>query len=72
MVRPTGIEGSGGVTAIETRVAGITVSVVFPEMAPTVAVISEVPGPMVVARPDGAMVATKPEPEAQVDVEVMF
>jgi len=72
IVRPTGIEGSAGVTAMDTRVAGVTVAVVFPEMLPTVAVITEVPWLTVVARPEGAMVATEPVPEDQADVEVMF
>jgi hypothetical protein len=72
MVRPTGIEGSGGVTAMDTSVAGVTVAVVFPEIAPTVAVITEVPGLMVVTRPEGEMVATEPVPEDQAALDVMF
>jgi hypothetical protein len=72
MVRSTGIEGSGGVTAMDTNVAGVTVAVVFPEMLPSVAVITDVPAMTVVARPEGAMVATVAEPEDQADVEVMF
>jgi len=72
MVRPTGIEGSEGVTAMETSVAGVTVAVVFPEIAPTVAVITEVPGLMVVTRPEGAMVANELWDEDHTDVEVMF
>jgi hypothetical protein len=72
IVRPMGIEGSAGVTAMETSVAGVTVSLVFPEMAPTVAVISDMPGATVVARPEGAMVANELWDEDHTDVDVMF
>ena len=48
---PRAIEGLAGVTAIETRVAGVTVSVVVPLTEPEVAVIVVVPVPVLVARP---------------------
>jgi hypothetical protein len=50
-VAPLVIEGFAGVTAIDTSVAGVTVSSVAPVMLPTVAEIVEVPVPTVVARP---------------------
>ena len=45
------IDGVAGVTAIETNFAGVTVSVVLPFTAPSVAEIVEVPSAMAVARP---------------------
>jgi len=50
-VVPAAIEGFIGVTAIETRVAGVTVSVVDPEMLPEVAVIIVEPAAAEVANP---------------------
>src|SRR5258707_4301961 len=50
-VAPLVIEGFAGVTAIDTSVAGVTVSRVEPLMLPTVAEIVEVPAPTAVAKP---------------------
>jgi hypothetical protein len=63
-VPPLVIEGFAGVTAIDTSVAGVTVSSVEPVMLPTVAEIVEVPAPTAVARPVTLIVATVPVPEA--------
>src|SRR5216684_1929418 len=57
-VAPLGIEGFPGVTAIDTSVAGVTVSRVEPLMLPTVAEIVEVPAPTAVAKPVTLIVAT--------------
>src|SRR5712664_2508015 len=57
-VAPLVIEGFAGVTAIDTSVAGVTVSSVEPVMLPTVAEIVEVPAPTAVAKPVALMVAT--------------
>ncbi len=48
---PSGIEGFGGLTEIETRVAFVTVRVVEVTTEPRMAVIGDVPGPMPVAWP---------------------
>ncbi len=50
-VVPRGIEAESGFTAIDTKIAGVTVSVVEPVTDPMVAVISAVPCPTLVARP---------------------
>ena len=50
-VNPFAFDEFVGVTAIDTRVAGVTVNVVLPEIAPLVAVMVEVPTPGVDARP---------------------
>ena len=50
-VVPSAIEGSEGVTAIETRTALVTVRVVFPLIDPEVAVIVAMPVVMLVANP---------------------
>src|ERR1700692_2419395 len=50
-VVPRAIEGLAGVTAIETRAAAVTVSVVAPVIVPEVALIVDEPVPAVVARP---------------------
>src|SRR5216684_3063353 len=63
-VAPLVIEGFAGVTAIDTSVAGVTVSSVAPVMLPTVAEIVEVPTPTVVASPVALMVATVAVPDA--------
>ena len=70
-VVPSAILGVGGVTAIETSVAGDTVKVTGAEvMAPTAAVMRLVPAATEVARPlePAALltVATDPVAEAQV------
>ena len=43
-VKPRGMDGLFGVTDIENKVAGVTVSVVFPAVLPRVTVIEVVPG----------------------------
>jgi hypothetical protein len=40
---PFAIEGVAGATVMESKVAAVIVKVVAPEMAPTVAVIEDVP-----------------------------
>jgi hypothetical protein len=57
-VVPLGIEGLVGVTAMDTRVGGVTVSVVDPLIPPNAALMPDVPAVTPVARPLGAMVAT--------------
>jgi len=73
---PLAIAGFAGVTAIETRVAGLTVRVVVPDTAPEVAVIVVVPDDTDVARPRAApvllIVATLLLEELQVTVLVRF
>lgn len=70
---PTPMLGLAGVTAIDTRVAGVTVSVVFPEMLAMVAVMTDEPAAIPDARPlVAAIVATEVVPEAQVTEDVMF
>ncbi len=64
------MEGFPGVIAIETSVAGFTVSVVVPEMLPEVAVIVEDPAATDVARPEALMVATPVLDEAHCTVVV--
>src|SRR5260221_697222 len=63
-VAPLVIEGFVGVTAIDSSVAGVTVSSVEPLMLPLVAEIVEVPAPTAVASPVLLIVATVPVPEA--------
>src|SRR6202040_2777312 len=63
-VAPLVIEGFAGVTAIDTSVAGVTVSSVEPLMLPTVAEIVEVPAPTPVAKPVAFIVATPGVAEA--------
>lgn len=62
LVLPKGIEGTAGVTLIETNVAGVTVRAVEPKIDPKVAVIVVCPVAALVASPtlDAAllMVAT--------------
>ena len=50
-VRPLAIDGFAGVTAIDTRVAGVTVRTVDPTIAPEVALIVLVPTAAAVASP---------------------
>src|SRR5689334_11449663 len=62
-----------GVTEIDTRTAVVTVSVVLPLTAPTVALIVVVPTPWLLARPVvGLTVATFVAVEAQVAWLVTF
>ena len=56
-VVPRAIDGRLGVTAIDTSAGAVTVSVVEPLTAPTVAVISVVPCATLVATPPAAIVA---------------
>ncbi len=51
LVVPTAIEGFGGVTAMDTSVAAVTVSAAEPDILPTVAVIVVDPAAPEVARP---------------------
>jgi hypothetical protein len=73
-VPPTATEGFAGVTAMETNVgaAAVTVRVVEPSMFPEVAVIVAVPGPLAVAKPLAAIVATFRFDELHVAVVVRF
>ena len=48
---PSAIDGLGGVTAIETSTAGVTVKIVLPPIDPDVAVMLVVPAPTEVASP---------------------
>ena len=67
---PFGIDGFAGVTAIDTRAAGPTVSVVLPVTAPTVALICALPCAGPLARPPAVMVATAVFDDAQVAAPV--
>jgi hypothetical protein len=69
-VRPFATVGLAGVTAMETSVAGCTVSVAFPVTVPEVAEMVVVPIATVVARPPAAMVAVAVLDEAHVAVTV--
>jgi len=64
-VVPTAMLEFAGVTAIETRVAEVTVSVAVPLIPAEVAVMVAVPGPVLLANPVESMVATKDEEEDQ-------
>ncbi len=65
-----------GVTAIDTRVAGVTVSAAFPEILPIAAVMVVEPCAAEVARPfepDALLIdAAAVDDELQVTVEVRF
>ena len=56
-VLPLAMVAVAGVTAIETRVAGVTVIVAVPLMVPLVTVMTGVPTALAVARPVVVMVA---------------
>jgi hypothetical protein len=71
-VAPLAIDGFTGVTAIDCRVAAVTVRVVEPLIAPDVALIVEVPTPAPVARPVALIVAVAVVPELHVTVLVRF
>jgi hypothetical protein len=71
-VPPFETVGFAGVTAIDTRVAGVTVRVVLPLTPPELAWIVVEPVPAVVARPAVLIVATVTEEELQVAVLVRF
>ena len=66
LVFPAGMLGLAGVTAIEERVAAVTVRVVLPEILPEVAVMVEVPAARAVAKPLLLTVATEVLDELQV------
>jgi hypothetical protein len=70
-VVPAGADGFTGVTAIEVKVAAVTVSVVEPETLPDVAEIVDVcPAVPAVARPAAVMLAPLAFAEAQVAEDV--
>jgi hypothetical protein len=69
---PNAIDGFGGVIAIETRAALVTVRVVDPLTVPELAAIVVVPVPLPVAKPPLEIVAAAGEEELQVTVPVMF
>ena len=71
-VAPLAIDGFAGVTAIDCRVAAVTVRVVDPLIAPDVALIVEFPTPAPVASPAALIVAVEVVPEDQVTVDVRF
>ncbi len=60
------MEGAGGVTAIETRAAGVTVRVAEPVMLPEAALIVATPTPALAARPVFETVATDATDDIQV------
>jgi hypothetical protein len=67
------MDGLVGVTAIDCKVAVVTVNTSTGEVTPfKVAVMLLVPTPTPVAKPPGAIVATEVVPDAQVTVLVMF
>jgi hypothetical protein len=66
LVVPTAMLEFAGVTAMETRVAAVTVSDAVPLTPPDVAVMVAVPVPVVLANPVASMVATEVEDEDQV------
>src|SRR5579863_137333 len=75
-VAPRAIEGSAGLTAIETSAAGLTVMVVLPLTEPEVALMEAEPVAKLVARPSEPalllMVATEASDELQFTVAVRF
>jgi hypothetical protein len=71
-VFPAATEGFAGVTAMETRVAFVTVSVVDPTSLPLVALIVEVPAFSAVAKPAAFIVAFTGVPDAHVTLLVKF
>ena len=71
-VRPLAIDGLAGVTAMDCRVAAVTVSTVEPTIDPDVALIVLVPTATAVANPPALMVAVVVVPEAHVTEAVRF
>ena len=70
-VRPMAMLGLAGVTAIDCKIAAVTVNIVLPDLIPEVAVMTEVPTPTpvarpLVARPLGFTIATPIVPDDQV------
>jgi hypothetical protein len=71
-VVPAVAVGVAGVTAMDFKVAAVTVSVVLPETPPDVAEIVELPAATAVATPEALIVAVAGVPEAHVTDAVMF
>lgn len=73
-VLPLAIEGLGGVTAIDTKVAGVTVRLVEPKILPEIAEISVIGTSVLraVARPAGLIVAVASTDDTHVTEEVRF
>jgi len=72
-VVPFAIDGLAGVTAIDTSVAAVTVSVSGGLVTPlNIAVICDVPTPMPVAKPAELIVATPGVPDTHVACAVKF
>jgi hypothetical protein len=71
-VVPSGMVGIAGVTAIETRTAGVTVSVVKPLIAPEVAATLVLPTATLVASPCALTVAMVVSAVLQVTAFVRF
>jgi hypothetical protein len=71
-VAPSGMEGAGGVTAIETSAAALTVTVVFPmiDVAGSVAVIETEPGATPRTAPPSDTVATSGSSDVHLTVPV--
>ena len=69
-VVPAAIDGSGGVMAIETSVAGVTVSSVEPATDPDVALMLAVPVPIPLESPVPLIVATETVSDDHVAVVV--
>jgi hypothetical protein len=71
-VPPAATDGFTGVTAIDTNVALVTVSVVLPEMAPLVALIVVLPAFNADAKPALLIVAVGALDDAHVTLAVRF
>jgi hypothetical protein len=71
-VFPAATDGFAGVTAIDDRVAAVTVNVVDPTTLPLVALIVDVPTFTAVAKPSALIVAFAGVPEAHVTLLVKF
>jgi hypothetical protein len=72
-VNPFAMDGLIGVTAIDFRVATVTVNTSTGEVTPLkLAVMLLVPTPTPVAKPPAAIVATEVVPDVHVTVLVMF
>ena len=69
---PLAIDGFAGVTATETSVAAVTVSVVLPETEPEIARMVVDPVLTAVAKPAVLIAATVPAEELHVAVLVRF
>ena len=66
------IVGFAGVTEIDCSTGAVTVNIVEPETAPTVALMLLVPAATPLASPPAVMVAVAGVPEVQVTDAVMF